>query len=1079
MKTKIKKFLTGLLSFTIIFSMLAQTVHALPLPNEEPDKLPESQVFYQSIAEDETGFTAQFILKNNTEQIMTDWTFDFDYNMPMEQPDNVQMSVKKNGEEAQYKYHYQLKGSDSTKIIAPNSELVIPYQVKQKLNINDTPQNYDFRYTLKEKQLPKIKADLSSMELSSSDTGDFYFLKNKMNYLTGTLTDIEDIKEFNFEIRNTKDTVLQSGTIEITRNWSIESPGFIVGGNELILHAKTFSDVDIEEKYIVVNTENENQSDLGIDITTDSDGDGISDYYEKYYGTDPNKVDTDGDGLSDLLELSIKTDPLKSDTDDNGITDGDEDNDSDRLTNITEISLGTSLTNKDTDGDGLTDGEEVNNHKTNPLKADTDEDGVDDKKEIEIGTDPLNPNEMFSVTAVPTDNVERKTTPSVTIENLPSNLVDTLTVSPVEDENIFSDEIPGYLDSGYNFKINGTFEKARISFEFDKELKDENFFPCIYYYNEDTQLLEEVPEQTIQDNVVSVNVTHFSKYILLNKIDFDKVWDKDIKPPMTDNDTENNLDIAFVLDSSGSMTSNDPSNLRVSLAKEFIDKLSDTDRASIIDFDTQGKVWSAFTSDKSSLKKALDRVDSNGGTNIYNGLDIALKEFDKIESNKHLKVIFLLTDGDDGLSNSYYDTLLYKAKQKDIIIYTVGLGNVNRTKLETIAGYTGGKYYSASEADDLEQGFDEIKGETVDYVTDSNADGISDYFTKLLCEGKLLTGTGRKLFRGISFEDIQKNADYDGDGLKNGDEIKIKVENGKVYARLISDPTLVDSDRDGIKDPDDKFPLHYDTSEMFVYNSAYMKGVDKKVNLSDKNSTLNVSDDLTYNDYTFEDLKALGSPFGNANIPEWLIWDEFYTLVNLGSTTSPTMNNVLHDMLNQFRYGNSLGGKITVNDIFNESMFSEYRNLSLSEKIIAHDETQQYYNEAKDIILKRIIQNDGDLSKLSYDFTNRNDNGSLYKEFQSTVNNPVYSDILNGLQLAVHTFHSKKITIKNYKFDGKNFSGTLHYELNDHFGLDPDDLDITFGFADWFTLQHYERFNGKYKPFIVSVEHDIDFRGSI
>ena len=138
-------------------------------------------------------------------------------------------------------------------------------------------------------------------------------------------------------------------------------------------------------------------------------------------------------------------------------------------------------------------------------------------------------------------------------------------------------------------------------------------------------------------------------------------------------------------------------------------------------------------------------------------------------------------------------------------------------------------------------------------------------------------------------------------------------------------------------------------------------------------------------------------------------------------------------------------------------------------------------NDTKDIIINRIIQNDGDISKLSYDFINRESEFkyTIYEEFNDKIHVINFNDYLNGLQLAIHGFHSIKITIKNYKFDGKNFSGTLHYEMNDHFGLDYDDLDIKFGFADWFTLQHYERFNGKYKPFIVSIEHDIDFHGSI
>jgi outer membrane protein OmpA-like peptidoglycan-associated protein len=69
---------------------------------------------------------------------------------------------------------------------------------------------------------------------------------------------------------------------------------------------------------------------------------------------------------------------------------GDADPDKDGLTNREEKQLGTDPHNADTDGDGLTDGEEVLKYKTNPLKADTDGDGLTDGDEIlKYKTDPL------------------------------------------------------------------------------------------------------------------------------------------------------------------------------------------------------------------------------------------------------------------------------------------------------------------------------------------------------------------------------------------------------------------------------------------------------------------------------------------------------------------------------------------------------------------------------------------------------------------------------------------------------------------------------------------------------------------
>ena len=54
------------------------------------------------------------------------------------------------------------------------------------------------------------------------------------------------------------------------------------------------------------------------------------------------EADTDGDGLPDGYEvMTLGTDPLKADSDDNGTTDGQEDADSDTLNNLREYQLGT------------------------------------------------------------------------------------------------------------------------------------------------------------------------------------------------------------------------------------------------------------------------------------------------------------------------------------------------------------------------------------------------------------------------------------------------------------------------------------------------------------------------------------------------------------------------------------------------------------------------------------------------------------------------------------------------------------------------------------------------------------------
>ena len=102
---------------------------------------------------------------------------------------------------------------------------------------------------------------------------------------------------------------------------------------------------------------------------TDSDGDGIPDVVEDFYGcTDSDKRDSDNDGLDDGVE----------DVNHNGIKDAGE----------------TSPCLFDTDGDGMDDGWEVQ-YNLNPLVNDADDDqdhdGYTNRQEYDGGSDPTDP----------------------------------------------------------------------------------------------------------------------------------------------------------------------------------------------------------------------------------------------------------------------------------------------------------------------------------------------------------------------------------------------------------------------------------------------------------------------------------------------------------------------------------------------------------------------------------------------------------------------------------------------------------------------------------------------------------------
>lgn len=541
---------------------------------------------------------------------------------------------------------------------------------------------------------------------------------------------------------------------------------------------------------------------------TDSDGDGLADFIEIEYGSDPYSVDTDGDGLSDYWELNwLNLDPTKEDSNGNGISDAQEDTDGDSIKNIDEINIyGTNPALKDTDNDFLSDYEEIFVYKTDPLKEDTDEDGIWDGDEINNGTDPLTPETSFvseKNLGEPTESIPVVASAKVIGDAESVGTLEIDYVHPGSDVRL-SKTIPGYLGYAYSFSIGGTMISAEITFTYDESLGkiSNSFQPRIYYFNENNQTLEELENQQVSEGKVTATVTHFSTYILLNKVEFDKVWETEIKPTDYQADEKNGIDIVFAIDSSGSMDWNDSTSLRKTVVKNFVDKLGNNDRAAIVDFDSSARIYQGFTTDHDLLYIATDKVDSSGGTSLSAGMKASIDLFtneDYIRTDAYKYIVFL-TDG-DGDYTAKYTT---QANDNNIVVYTIGLGDgVIENVLSQIATGTGGKYYFASTATFLPEIYEDISYETVDYSTDSNNDGISDYYTKLICAGDLVLSTGSQILLGTDFNyniDGELSDDYDGDGLKNGEEITVVTKGNKVYIEMISNPLIPDSDFDGYDD---------------------------------------------------------------------------------------------------------------------------------------------------------------------------------------------------------------------------------------------------------------------------------------
>lgn len=611
--------------------------------------------------------------------------------------------------------------------------------------------------------------------------------------------------------------------------------GFTFSGWRIV-----YGDVEIaeDESFMMPGTDVAIIAEFDIDEDADADQDGVPDYLEAVFGSDPSLTDTDGDGLSDYQELYLlQTDPTLPDTDGNGVLDGDEDSDGDGLSNFQELELGTDPQSRDSDGDGWSDADEVEHYHTDPLKVDTDDDGLADALEPQYHMDPLNPDTLgdgildgqrsFNTTVECTDSADEDPVTVTADVTISGDRIESLAIEKVPDTDTFlSSEVPGYIGNAFEFQADGEIDSATLHFTFDAALLDDPAFePAVYYWNENAQLLEELPDQTVEGNTVTVSVEHFSRYILLNKTEYATVWTYELQWDDGTLPTYQYVDIAFVIDSSGSMPVNDASNVRISVTKKFIDLLNENDRAAIIDFDSSAKVYADFTSDKETLKAAANRIDSSGGTSLSAGISAALRLFSSETGNRPdaLKYIIMLTDGEGDYSTSYTT----QAAQAGVVIHTIGLGSgVSFSVLSAMAAGTGGQYFPADQADQLYDIFDNI-ADTSDLRKDTDNDGVKDYYEKEMAAGHLRLGSGVPL-TGINFE----NEDSDGDGLKDGEEITVTISGNKIFVRMTSNPALPDSDFDGKLDVEDEKPL----SNLFKYN--YLN--------SDFNVNANVSFKMDY-----------------------------------------------------------------------------------------------------------------------------------------------------------------------------------------------------------------------------------------
>ena len=575
-----------------------------------------------------------------------------------------------------------------------------------------------------------------------------------------------------------------------------------------------------------------------VDDGVDTDADGLSDALEDAIGSDPQLVDTDGDGLSDYQELYLTgTDPLLTDTDGDGTCDSDEDVDEDGLTNLDEFLRGTDVANYDSDRDDLSDYDEIHEYGTNPLIYDTDGDGLCDGDDVLLGFSPTMPDTDLNGVLDSAEKIYQSTENNFEYEDahgltsvsvsldISGNIEKEIEITNVYDFDAQSREVVGIVGAPIEITSDVDFDTATISFSYDEsalgDTLEENL--SLMWYDEENNWYQVLDQDCVVDavnNTVSYTTTHFSKYFLVDVSKWFSAWSEDVDYGDVEVGHEpRQVDVVFVSDDAVYVEGGTAAKICSAFWDyEYPDWANESGQ---VFFNEGVSAWYSIKDDYKYI--FTDRYGSfyspyHGETmaSVLRSIMFAMDRDPQLYEDDE-KIVVILSDGNFKIS----DDVINECKNYGIKIYTIDVEHgENYVNFKRMSNLTGGQYYYGEILEDPEFLWDCIVYDSGERLEggDRDGDGLLDVYET---EG-MRTLTGR-----LIKTDAYKK-DSDGDTLTDSEEtgpvydLNLYIGRGITKSvRLIvpnSDPTIVDSDGDGIPDNEDPHPMKKEKIEVALNN---------------------------------------------------------------------------------------------------------------------------------------------------------------------------------------------------------------------------------------------------------------------
>jgi len=246
---------------------------------------------------------------------------------------------------------------------------------------------------------------------------------------------------------------------------------------------------------------------------------------------------------------------------------------------------------------------------------------------------------------------------------------------------------------------------------------------CVLFLCITAGLLAEEPETTIKVDVKLVNVFvtvtdgHGAPVANLQKENFVLKEDgKEQKIAIFSRESALPLSIVLAVDTSLSTRKDLP--LELISARKFAHAIvRSQDGLAVYKFSEEVSLMVPFTSDLKKIDAGIDRVRNGSATALYDAIFLGSQALSRRQGRK---VMVVITDGGDTMSQVNYKEALRTAQEAEAIIYSIiivpieadaGRDTGGEHALIQISTDTGGKYYYATSLPQLDDAFRQISDE--------------------------------------------------------------------------------------------------------------------------------------------------------------------------------------------------------------------------------------------------------------------------------------------------------------------------------------------------------------------------------